>query len=410
MSNNSFPQNGRLPRGWKWAELGDVCAQDRVTIPGDDLIGKTLPYIGGENIESNSGRMLFGSSSATDQQQIGISNTFKFDSRHVLYSKLRPYLNKVALPDFSGRCSTELIPLLPTDVDRIYLAWLLRLPETADYAMQWSTGSRMPRTDMTAFMRLPIPLPPLAEQKRIVSILNEQLAAVERARKAAEERLEAAQALREVHRELVFNRVASSRTKCIPLRDVIKSTRNGFGRRPKGLEHGPIVLRIAAVSSGEVNYGDTRRGSMTQNELDTYSLQPKDLLFVRVNGSQSLVGTCVEFNGYPEPVAFNDHLIRVRLTDRVLPSFVSEFCKLRTVRKFVEDQASTSAGQFTINRSTIEDIEIPMPNNKTQEQCVSEIRLFSQYVDRILGDVTYQRHLLDSLPPALLRRAFSGEI
>jgi type I restriction enzyme S subunit len=72
-----------------------------------------------------------------------------FDTHHVLYCKLRPYLNKVAVPDFVGRCSTELIPLLPKpDISREYLAWLLRRPQTVQAAMQERTGARMPRANM----------------------------------------------------------------------------------------------------------------------------------------------------------------------------------------------------------------------------------------------------------------------
>lgn len=145
-----------------------------------------IPYIGLEDIERNTGR-IFRDRPASHGDE-GKSTAFLFDSRHVLYGKLRPYLNKVALPDFRGRCTTELIPLLPLEgLDREYLAWFLRRSETVDSAMREKTGSRMPRTNIKNLLRMEIPIPPLAEQKRIAAILNEQLAAVERARVAAEE-------------------------------------------------------------------------------------------------------------------------------------------------------------------------------------------------------------------------------
>ena len=185
----AFPVQGQeLPPSWKWTRLGDVCIQDRVTVKVSDPVALTLRYIGIENIESNSGQFLLEGGTSSVQGQVK-SNTFKFDSRHILYSKLRPYLNKVATPEFSGRCSTELIPLLGTDVDKSYLAVYLRLPETANYAVRTSTGSRMPRTDMQDFMGLLVPLAPLYEQQRIVAVLNQQMTAVERARKAAREQL-----------------------------------------------------------------------------------------------------------------------------------------------------------------------------------------------------------------------------
>jgi type I restriction enzyme S subunit len=178
-----------LPAGWRWVRLGEVCEQDRRIVEPGSHVAAALPYLSLEHVESNTGRIL--RESAETVQDEGKSTTFAFDSRHVLYGKLRPYLNKVALPDFTGRCTTEIIPLLPADsTDRYYLAWILRRDETVVAAMRQRTGSRMPRADMDDLLSLEIPLPPLEEQKRIAGILNEQMAAVERARKAIEEELD----------------------------------------------------------------------------------------------------------------------------------------------------------------------------------------------------------------------------
>jgi type I restriction enzyme, S subunit len=179
----------KLPKGWRWVKLGEVCAQDRQIVEARSAEATRLPYISLEHVESCSGRILRELSAPVEDE--GISTTFRFSREHVLYGKLRPYLNKVALPEFEGRCTTEIIPLAPSnEVTRDFLALLLRRDETVEHAMQGKTGSRMPRADMDQLLSIEIPLPPLAEQKRIAAILNEQMAAVERARKAAEEELE----------------------------------------------------------------------------------------------------------------------------------------------------------------------------------------------------------------------------
>ncbi len=178
-----------LPEGWRWVKLGEVCIQDRQIIdPGSE---KALcPYLGLEHIESNTGKILLETHELDEKQ--GKSTTFAFNSHHVLYGKLRPYLNKVALPNFEGRCTTELIPLLPTDlIDRDFFAWLLRCEEIVNAAMQGKTGSRMPRADMDELLKFLIPLPPLQEQQRIAARLREQMQAVDEARQAAEAQLKA---------------------------------------------------------------------------------------------------------------------------------------------------------------------------------------------------------------------------
>ncbi|HPW16783.1 MAG TPA: restriction endonuclease subunit S [Candidatus Aminicenantes bacterium] len=183
-----------LPPGWRWARLGDLCRQDRRIITGLSQAAARLPYLGLENIEADSGRIL--SVGAATGLEEGISTTFFFSPNHVLYGKLRPYLNKVALPEFEGRCTTEIVPLLPNDgVDRPFLGWMLRRREIVAEAMFGKTGSRMPRASLSELFSLTVSVPPFFEQKRIAAILNERMAAIDKARAAAEAQLEATKAL-----------------------------------------------------------------------------------------------------------------------------------------------------------------------------------------------------------------------
>lgn len=199
----SFGDSG-LPSGWQWTTLNNVCTEERHAIDGksDDI--SALPYLSLENIESMSGKIVFHTSSNSNTQ--GISNCFRFGPEHVLYGKLRPYLNKVALPNFTGRCTTEAIPILPKpEIDREFLAWTLRRRETVNWAMAEKTGSRMPRANMKHLMSFKFPLPPLTEQKRLISALSAKIATAEKARAAAEAELEATTALPSALLRQAFN-------------------------------------------------------------------------------------------------------------------------------------------------------------------------------------------------------------
>jgi type I restriction enzyme S subunit len=152
--------------GWVAKKFGDVCTLDRTH---DN--GVALPYIGLEDIVSGAGEFT-GSKEPKKVQ----SSTFKFTSNHILYGRLRPYLNKVFLPDFSGHCSTEIFPIRPApNVDRHYLYYWLSMGSTVKEIDLTSTGARMPRANMDAILELPISLPSLPEQQRIVAILDEAL-------------------------------------------------------------------------------------------------------------------------------------------------------------------------------------------------------------------------------------------
>ena len=120
--------------------LAELCQMDRRHVRSGDEGASNLPFVGVEHVVAGNGVIDFDSDSRVGSQK---SAAFRFDARHVLYGKLRPYLNKVATPDFAGKCSTELIPLLPREgVDRDYLAHLLRRRETVDFVMAAVTGSR----------------------------------------------------------------------------------------------------------------------------------------------------------------------------------------------------------------------------------------------------------------------------
>lgn len=148
--------------------LGELCRMDRRSVPSDDPGVAGLPFVGVEHVVGGTGVLNLGTKSRIGNRK---STAFRFDERHVLYAKLRPYLNKVATPGFAGVCSTELVPLLPRDgVDRDFLACLLRRKETVDCAMASATGSRMPRADMKALMAMPAPFPPLQRQREIVGV------------------------------------------------------------------------------------------------------------------------------------------------------------------------------------------------------------------------------------------------
>ncbi|MEA5507557.1 restriction endonuclease subunit S [Halotia wernerae UHCC 0503] len=101
------------------------------------------------------------------------SSKFQFTEQHILYGKLRPYLAKIACPEFSDICSTDILPILPrSNVDRKFLFHFLRQPKMVDYANSRAVGVNLPRLSPSVLANFEIPIPPLEEQKRIAEILD----------------------------------------------------------------------------------------------------------------------------------------------------------------------------------------------------------------------------------------------
>lgn len=119
-------------------------------------------------VESQTGNIL--GKYLCDANEIG-NSTSCFSEDNVLYSKLRPYLNKVVLPNDKGYCTSELLPLLPKKdcLDRVFLALLLRSNSFVNYINNRVAGAKMPRVSMNDFRSFNVILPPLSLQQSFAS-------------------------------------------------------------------------------------------------------------------------------------------------------------------------------------------------------------------------------------------------
>lgn len=153
---------------WPKARLDEIAKIDRRGIyPSAIEVG--TKYLGLEHIASG-GEILDPGDVSRGQLA---STKFSFGKSHLLYGKLRPYLAKIALPDFSGICSTDILPIRPgPNLDRRFLAYFLRQPHVVDMAASRSTGVNLPRLSPKVLAEFEVPFPPLAEQRRIVAILD----------------------------------------------------------------------------------------------------------------------------------------------------------------------------------------------------------------------------------------------
>lgn len=131
-------------KGWESVELYELIQIKPNTIKPENLVDHI--YIGLENIEKESGTISI--SKETDLK----SNKFSFDHQSILYGKLRPYLNKVALPEFSGVCSTDILPITCTNSNRYFIAAILKSKNFTNYATINSVGANLPRVNKDIIM------------------------------------------------------------------------------------------------------------------------------------------------------------------------------------------------------------------------------------------------------------------
>ncbi|MGX1259342.1 restriction endonuclease subunit S [Sinorhizobium fredii] len=152
----------------------------RNRIEGSD---SELPYVGLENIESGTGRLIPTASPQGTEREApsagGESLSAVFNSGDILFGKLRPYLAKVWIAEFKGRCSTELLPLRPEMLDARFGLYVMLSRQFIDAVDASTFGSKMPRADWDFIGNLPIPFPSKRQQSNVARFLDRETADID---------------------------------------------------------------------------------------------------------------------------------------------------------------------------------------------------------------------------------------
>ena len=159
-----------LPDGWSVCCLGELCDYGNCTNIDTADIADSAWILDLEDIEKDSGIVL---QKVRQGERNAESTKHRFHKGQVLYSKLRPYLNKVVLADEDGYCTSEILPLeFDWNILPQYARYFLMSPTFLRYANKCSYGVKMPRLGTTDGKKAIISVPPVKEQKRIVMAIE----------------------------------------------------------------------------------------------------------------------------------------------------------------------------------------------------------------------------------------------
>ena len=173
---------GDMPESWRVVKFADVVDVARGQVIPIDEPYKSMMHIGSENIEPNTGRLL---PTKTNGELKVISGNYVFEPGDILYSKIRPYLNKVVMPLFAGTCSADIYPLR-ANKDYLVQTFLFQylLSETfKTRAISFQDRTGIPKINRDQLWSIALPAPSLDEQRDIATALcacDAKIAALER--------------------------------------------------------------------------------------------------------------------------------------------------------------------------------------------------------------------------------------
>ena len=381
---------------WPTGALDSIAILDRQSIHPSEADTAT-PYLGLEHLDGDGGINCV--------QTVGSaalkSNKFQFSDRHVLFGKLRPYLRKIAKPEFSGVCSTDIIPILPkAGVSRDYLYYFLRIPDTVNLATSRCSGVNLPRLRPTQLASFQVPLPPLAEQKRIAGILDaaDALRAKRREVLAQLDTLLQSTFL-DMFGDPVTNPMGWEVVSVGDEIDFLTSGSRGWAKYYA--EDGDTFIRIQNLKGGQLELGDIAFVNAPESaEARRTRVAPGDvLLSITADLGRSAV--------VPDGIAkahINQHLAILRF-GRLNPVFVSY--QLASKGGQVQfDRLNREGVKAGLNFNDVKGIRLTNPPLSLQHR-------FAAIVESIERQRARQRaHLaeLDTLFASLQSRAFRGDL
>lgn len=335
----------------------------------------------------------------------------------VVYNKLFAWKGAFAVADssVSGHLVSDKFPTYRLDesqVDAGYLGFYFRSPRLAYQAEMLSKGAAAISKltlNPPQFWDLTMPLPPLAEQQRIVRLLRAAENGVSEARRL---RVEATSEVEALMTSAIGDRLGRFAASGL-LRDVLTGKpRNGWSAPCDNADGGTAVLSLGAVTGLTYRPTEFKRTSEPTTPGAHYWLRPGDLLITRSN-TEKLVGHAAMYSGVPSPCIYPDLMMRIPVDESLaLTRFVYYWLRTPSVRSILERAGSgTSSSMKKITQQDVMNLPFPSGVSIVQQQlAVDALDALVDRVEELKAVESTTGCDLEALMPALLDRALHGEL
>jgi type I restriction enzyme S subunit len=411
----TFVAEGGLPSGWQVKPLKQVTRPSKEKI--DPLRCPDAAYLSLEHIEAGTTRIL-GKGSGSDVR----STKAVFRAGDVLYGRLRPYLNKVTIPDFDGVASTDILVFRPqTGLDQRYLLRFLNSQTVVEHAHHHSMGLQMPRIGFEILGEIEIPLPPLSEQRRIADSLERVTNRVE----ASIARLAIVQLLLKKFRQSVLAAACSGQLTAdwrgteelvgwedLAAQDVCSRVQSGSTPK-EGFQSTPGIPFLKVYNLVDQRLSFESKPQFVSNRvfesqpMSRSTALPGDVLMNIVGPPLGKVA--VVTNQYPQ-WTFNQALTAFRPSERITTEWLYLILCSGTPYEEVLMQTRGSAGQSNISLTQCREMSLPVPPIAEQAEIVRRVESLFVLADSIDTRLHEATALVERTTQAILAKAFRGEL
>jgi type I restriction enzyme S subunit len=308
-----------------------------------------------------------------------------------------------------GAIGSTLVAFKPTRINSNYLFYYLL--EKYPFINSNARGVGIPHVDPTVLWSLDFPLPPLAEQNRIVAKLDKLFAQLEIIKTSM---ANIPLLLKDFRQQVLTQAVTGKLTNCNikekRLGDLLIDVKYGTSMKSEYEIDGTPIFRIPNINDGEINDLDLKYSILNDKEYNQLKLVEGDVLIIRSNGSVTLVGRSAIIRKKHEGFSYAGYLIRLRCGQELNSEFLNYSLKSDFLRTQIVSTSHSSSGVNNINSQEIKDLKIFWAQPKEQLEIVKRIEILFTKADAIEQQYHSLKQKIDTLPQALLHKAFKGEL
>ena len=420
MTSAALPEVEVVSTRWPMVRLGYLCDARIETVVPEANPDTVFSYVDISAVDAASKRIvapkkLLGKQASSRARQ-------RLKTGDVIVSTVRPNLNSVAMveAELDGAIGSTGFCVLraKADVDPAFLFAWVRSREFVECLTALVAGAMYPAVSEGQVREQEIPLPPLAEQRRITGLLRGKFVELDRARKALAEQLHAAETLPAALLREVFEGQDAQNWEYRKLGDLDK-TRKGIVDGPFGsnlkTEHyrpkGPRVVRLQNIGNGEfIGHHKAFISPEHFQGLLHHSVASGDVVIAALGDGARPAGRACRV-----PIDFGEGIVkadcfRVRLPDEIMrPDFLVQFFNSPNTLKNVAD-SMRGATRPRVTLGMLKARFIPVPPLVAQDRIVRALNEKLTAAHALRGNLAGQLAALDRYPSALLREAFSGRL
>lgn len=417
-----------LPTGWEVTKIADVFAVNPGHAGVDVADDDDVSFVPMPEIEQETGKL-----NATTLRPYGeVKKGYtKFVEGDVLFAKITPCMENGKIAIASGLvnglgCGTTEVFVFREKGAGLakYLFYYLVQKSFRRYAKSKFNGAvGHLRVPSSIFEEQTFPLPPLAEQKRIVAHLDGAMQKLE----ASQERLEKLPMLLKKFRQAVLvaavsgklteawrdeNSVSeSSAWKEVTLAALLDGKpRNGYSPQSVDFETPVKSLMLSATTTGRFRGEYFKYIDQSIPHESHLWLQPDDILVQRAN-SLDYVGVSAMYEGPMNTFIYPDLMMKCRANETVLPRFLHYVLSSEPVRRHFRENATGTAGNMPkINQQTVMSAPVLLPELEEQREIVRQVNHYFALADQLEARFEQAAVMVEQLPQALLAKAFSGQL